>query len=275
MRERILLMACIASLSFGCVSQGKYDASVQSANDARAQLQREHAEDATRRTADAKAMRDLQAKLDDETAIHQKLASDLAKLGQNADALVAERGTLASALDQSRARLDELRRAQAAAEARARLFHDLAARLASMVDAGQLSIALRDGRMVLQLPNDVLFASGQTDIRAQGHAALKQVAVVLKAFPARHFQVAGHTDDVRIETDRFPSNWELSTARALEVVRFLRGQGVTPGELSAAGYAEYDPVAPNTDARNRARNRRIEITLVPNIDELVSVPDLR
>ena len=268
MRARILTTVCVASLSFGCVSQGKYDASVQSANDARAQLQREHAEDAARRTADAATIRDLQAKLDDETAIHQKL-------GQNADALLAERGTLASALDQSRARLDELRRAQAAAEARARLFHDLAARLASMVDAGQLSIALRDGRMVLQLPNDVLFASGQTDIRAQGHAALKQVAVVLKAFPSRHFQVAGHTDDVRIETDRFPSNWELSTARALEVVRFLRGQGVTPGELSAAGYAEYDPVVPNTDSQNRARNRRIEITLVPNIDELVSVPDLR
>jgi chemotaxis protein MotB len=275
MRALALLAACAISLSTGCVSKGKYDASIKDASEARAQLQRVTAEDAARSASEAAARRELQAKLDDETAIHQKLESELAKLGHNADALVAERGTLASALDQSRARLEELRRAQAAAEARARLFHDLAARLKSMVDAGELSIALRDGRMVLQLPNDVLFASGQTDIRAQGQAALKQVAVALKAFPGRHFQVAGHTDDVPIETERFPSNWELSTTRALEVGRFLRGQGVGPAVLSVAGYAEYDPVAANVDARNRARNRRIEITLVPNIDELVAVPDLR
>ncbi len=268
MRTKLLLAACAVSLSAGCVTQGKYDAALQNANDAHAQLQRASADDAAR-------LKDLQSKLDEQTAINQELEEGMGKLGHNTEALQAERGMLATALDQSRARLDELRRAQAASEARARLFHDLALKLKSMVDAGELSIVLRDGRMVLQLPNDVLFASGQVEIRPQGQAGLKQIAGVLKNIPGRHFQVAGHTDDVPIETERFPSNWELSTARALEVARFLRLQGVSPAMLSAAGYGEYDPVASNKDLHERARNRRIEITLVPNIDELVAVPALR
>ena len=88
----------------------------------------------------------------------------------------------------------------------------------------------------------------------------------------RKFQVAGDTDNVPIHNERFASNWELSTARAVEVVRFLIAQGVRPELLSAAGYGEFDPVAPNEDAGGRAKNRRIEITLQPNIDELVYVP---
>jgi len=78
---------------------------------------------------------------------------------------------------------------------------------------------------------------------------------------------------VPIETSLFPSNWELSTARAVQVVRFLVAQGMRPELLSAAGYGEFDPIRPNDDPEGRARNRRIEITLQPNIDELVSVPN--
>jgi chemotaxis protein MotB len=252
----------------GCVSQGKYDDAVRSASDAQAQFQRASAEDAARRA-------ELQAKLDEEAAFGARMKADLEQAEQKAAALVADKGSLASSLDQSRARLDELRRAQAAADARALLFHDLALKLKSMIDAGQLTVVLRDGRMVLQLPNDVLFASGQIDIRPQGHAALKQVAGVLATISDRRFQVAGHTDDQPIDTDRFPSNWELSTSRALEVTRFLIAHGVKPVAVSAAGYAEFDPVASNSDAHGRAKNRRIEITLQPNIDEMVAVPALR
>jgi chemotaxis protein MotB len=144
-----------------------------------------------------------------------------------------------------------------------------------MVDGGDLAIGLRDGRMVMQLPNDVLFASGQIELQPRGRAALKSIASVLKTIPNRHFQVAGHTDNVPIETERFPSNWELSSARALEVTRVLIAEGVRPTTLSAAAYAEHDPIAPNKSDRERAKNRRIEITVQPNIDELVYVPELR
>jgi chemotaxis protein MotB len=267
MRSIFLITVCSAALT-ACVSQGRYDEAIQGANDARAQLVKTAADDETAREKQ-------QALVDEQTTLIQQLSDDITRRNEKAEALDAEKSSLATALNISRAQLDDLRRARAAAEVRARLFHDLALRLKSMVDAGDLSIVLRDGRMVLQLPNDVLFPSGQVDIQPRGRRALEQVATVLDTLPGRRFQVAGHTDNVPIETDRFPSNWELSTARALEVMRFLVAHGVKSGELSAAGYAEFDPVAPNSEAHGRAKNRRIEIVLEPNIDELVAVPDLR
>ncbi len=217
--------------------------------------------------------KDLQLRLDEATAENSQLRRELEKLGKNADKLLTEKGTLATALEQARARLEELRKAQAAADARAALFHQLALRFQKMIDAGQLKIVLRDGRMVLQLANDVLFDSGHTEIKPGGQQALQQVAAGLKTLATRRFQVAGHTDNVPIQTSRFASNWELSTARAVEVTRYLIAQGVRADELSAAGYGEFDPVASNGDASGRGKNRRIEITLQPNIDELVAVPN--
>ncbi len=101
-----------------------------------------------------------------------------------------------------------------------------------MVDAGQLAVVLRQGRVVIRLPNDVLFDPGQTVIEPEGREAPVLVASVLQTIPARRFQVAGDTDNVPIQTARFPSNRELSTARAVEVVRFLVAHGMAPGLLS-------------------------------------------
>ena len=165
-----------------------------------------------------------------------------------------------------------MRRAQAASDARAALFRQLALKFQKMIDAGQLKVVLRNGRMVLQLPDDVLFDSGQTVIKPTGRQALAQVATILRTISDRHFQVAGDTDNVPINTQLFPSNWELSTRRAVEVVNFLVDQGMKPDLLSAAGYGEFDPVATNDAPEGRKRNRRIEISLQPNIDELVSMP---
>lgn len=181
------------------------------------------------------------------------------------DELTRERTALGTALDRTKAQAR-------AAEFRAQVFRTLALRLKKMTDAGSLSFSLRDGRMVLSLPNDVLFDSGSSTLSKPGIEALKQVAAVLRELPKRRYQVAGHTDDVPIQTAQFPSNWELSTARATRVVKLLADEGVPQGVLSAAGYGEFDPVAPNDVAPSRARNRRIEITLVPNVDELVAVP---
>ena len=93
-----------------------------------------------------------------------------------------------------------------------------------------------------------------------------EVAGVLAAFPDRQFQVEGHTDNVPISTERFPSNWELSSARALAVVRLLADSGVAPENVSGAAFGEYQPVASNDDRESRRRNRRIEIVMLPNLD---------
>jgi chemotaxis protein MotB len=126
--------------------------------------------------------------------------------------------------------------------------------------------------MVLRLSNDVLFDTGRTELKPAGKQALEAVAGVLASMPDRHFQIAGHTDNVPIHNAQFASNWELSSGRALRVVHFLIDHDVKPVMLSAAGYGEMDPVSTNDDPGGRKFNRRTEITLQPNIDELVPVP---
>jgi len=149
------------------------------------------------------------------------------------------------------------------------------AQLRSMIDAGKLKVVIRDGRMIIALPNDVLFDSGKTVIKPDGQAALAQVALVLAGIPDRHFLVAGDTDDVPIHSSRFPSNWELSTARAVEVVKLLVDKGVKPEMVAAAGYGQFDPIVANDTPEHRAQNRRIEIVLQPNLADLPSLEVLR
>lgn len=215
----------------------------------------------------------LQKQLDESVLANTGLAAELARLGKSANALSVEKGALAQSLDQAKQRLEELRKAQAAAEKRAALFRELALKLKKMVDAGELKIVLRDGRMVLQLPNEVLFDSGRTALKSNGKEALATIARALNSLPDRHFQVAGHTDNVPIQNANFASNWELSCGRALVVVRFLIGEGVPPSMLSAAGFGEFDPIANNENVDGRQANRRTEIALQPKIDELVAVPE--
>ena len=134
------------------------------------------------------------------------------------------------------------------------LYKSLAMRLKSVVDTGDLSIVVRAGRMVLRLPNDVLFDSGSAELKPAGKKTLGYIASVLATVPGRRFQVAGHTDTQTIQTSRFPSNWELSTARAVQVVHFLVVDGGSkPTLLSAAGYGEFDPVAPKARSRTARR----------------------
>jgi chemotaxis protein MotB len=296
-RVALALSIVVVSQSLvACVSKGRFDAVAADAQTAHAALSDELARDKIQQSEIGKLRQDLddaqaqmqardqklsdaamtahnlQTNLDEATAINAKLRAELERLGKNVDQMLQEKGTLAKALDDAKARLGELRKAQAAAEARAQLFEQFVQKFKTMIDAGQLKITTRNGRLVLQLPNDVLFDSGQTAIKAAGKDALVHVAGVLKTVPGRTFQVAGDTDNVPIQTARFPSNWELSTARAVEVVKLLIAQGVNAQALSAAGYGEFDPVAGNDAVEGRARNRRIEITLQPNLDELVSAP---
>jgi len=246
--------ACIAiaaaSLLVGaCVPEGKYDAAVKDATDAKAALAAQ------------------QKKLDDTSAQLAQCQGDLTAC--TGKPVPPDRSA------ELAAQLEELRKQKAAADARAALFNQFIAKFKKMIDAGKVSIHVRHGRIVLTLHNDVLFDEGKTDLKPDGKTALAEIAQALKTVSGRSFQVAGHTDNLPIKKPEFPSNWELSTARAVVVVKFLQKEGVSAGVLSAAGYGEWDPVAPNSDATNRAKNRRIEITLVPNIEELISAPELK
>jgi len=275
MRSRWLLVLAVATsvVATGCVSQGRYDEAVRSADAARAELAKTKQELQRREKTADEGRTEMQKEIDDATAVYDELTKQLERLGQDAQSLLAVNGSLKDALDNSKRRLEELRRAQSAAEARAALYRELALRFKGMIDAGDLAITLRDGRMVLLLPNDVLFDSGRSDLKPDGKRALSQIAGILSTIPGRHFQVAGHTDNEPIRLSAYKSNWDLSTARALEVTSFLVSKGVSPSALSAAGYGEFDPIDSNANSRGKSHNRRTEITLQPNIDELVAVPD--
>ena len=246
-----LAVTAFASLLLvACVPEGKYDAAIKDASDAKA------------------AMADQQKKLDTQAAQLTQCQGDLAACTGKPPPPPDRSADLA-------AQLDELRKQKAAADARAALFNEFVAKFRKMIDAGRVSIHVRHGRIVLSLRNDVLFDEGKTDLKPAGKQALADVAQALRTVSSRSFQVAGHTDNLPIRSKEFPSNWELSTARAVVVVKFLSQQGVNPSALSAAGYSEFDPVAANVDAGNRTKNRRIEISLVPNIEELISLPELK
>lgn len=130
-----------------------------------------------------------------------------------------------------------------------------------------LSVSEKNGKIYVSLSQNLLFARGSDDIDWKGKKAIIQVAQVLKNNPDISINVEGHTD-ADGSADR---NWDLSVARATAVVKVLTGQGVDPKRIYASGRALYDPVSPNSSADSKAKNRRTEIILTPNLDELYKV----
>lgn len=121
-----------------------------------------------------------------------------------------------------------------------------------------------DQTVVLRLPNRVLFKLGSAYVTREGKTTLQSVAEVLGQHPDRSVRVEGHADTLPISTPRYPSNWELSSHRATNVLRYLVDhQGIDRGRITAVGYGEYHPLVPNNSPENRAKNRRVEITLIP------------
>jgi len=248
-------------LSAGCVSSGTYDEKVAELNKALKEKDALNQENTT-----------LKGQVDtlEKQIVLQRQAIDQFKTWGKGKADQA--GQLQAGLEQLQKRLDELERQKKQAEAREAMFRQLADKLRSMVDAGKIKVTVRNGRMLLALPNDILFDSGKTELKAEGKEAIADVAKVLATMPMdRHFLVAGHTDNIPIKSKKFASNWELSTARAVEVVKLLVDSGMKPSQIGAAGYAEFDPAAPNATPDGQKQNRRIEIVVEPNLSELPSL----
>jgi chemotaxis protein MotB len=177
-------------------------------------------------------------------------------------------------LTSSKAELDELRKAKEDADKRAAVFKSITEKMKSLIDSGKLQVIMRHGRMVVKLPAGVLFASGSAELSKDGLGAVSEVAHILRQFPDRHFEVAGHTDNIAIvpsPTSGFRTNLELSAGRAVVVAQALEKGGMNGAHLSAAGYAEFQPVASNRTEAGRQENRRIEIALVPNLAELSAI----
>lgn len=127
--------------------------------------------------------------------------------------------------------------------------------------SSSVSVVKTEKGISVRILDSVLFGSADAELQDAAKPILDKLAGVIKDSPY-NIMVEGHTDDIPISTTRFPSNWELSTARAVSVVKYFISVGVKPDTLSAAGYAQFHPVVPNITPENRAKNRRVEINFV-------------
>lgn len=247
-----------ATLVVGCVSQSKYDRSLG----VLAKYQAEALQTEAERDAAVLAM---QGKLEEQAGA---AAADRERAAK-------ERAGLEAEINASREELASVREQRMLAEKRMEEWKRLTSQLAEMISSGKIKVSFRHGRMLVDLPSSVLFASGSADLQTAGKPTLAEVAKVLKQFPGRQFLVAGHTDNVPIvKTAQFKDNWELSAGRALTVTKFLIDNGLKPASLAAAGYGEFDPVGTNKTEAGKQSNRRIEIVLLPNIAEMPKMPGM-
>ncbi len=258
------LLALLGAMSAGCVSKTKYDLLSTSLNDAQAEKERI--------AADLVACREAGA------AVKSELENCRAHLENQADEMTrlqAESATLQSNLEETRQAVEAMRQRARQQEERLKTYRALLARFQRLIESGKLEVEVRRGRMVVKLGEGILFDSGSAELKPSGKAVLDEVTHVLAEIPNRNFQIEGHTDDVPLRPGgAYANNWELSAARAISVVLYMIEQGMDPHRLSAAGYGEYTPIVPNDTDELRALNRRIEIVLMPNLDELPSLDDL-
>lgn len=269
--SKILFISIAVAFFTACVSSGTHQKVVDELSKVQDELashkstladQQRATEQLSEELSQSKSHADeLTADLATSRTENQTLVKKVTQMGQNVESLLGEKSEL-------RKEVAELDRMRAAAESRNREYKKVFERLQKMVDAGTLSIKFRGGRMLVQMSSDVVFPPGGTRIKTEAADAIRELAETIAQFPDRKFQVIGHSDSTPIRTARFPSNWELSSQRAIEVVKLLIEAGVQPANISAAGAAEFDPVAENDTVENKALNRRVEIVFLPKLDEL-------
>src|SRR5262245_3720582 len=198
------------------------------------------------------------------------LQDDVARLHSEADALTAKRDSLRSEGDSLRLERDAIegeRDALKKANAEAVSHYDaLVSQLSQEVKQGHLQIKRYKNMLTVDVADKIFFASGSAEIKESGKEVLKKVGKALAQYPDKVIRGVGHTDNVpltKAHQKQFPTNWELSVARATQVVRFLQDEcKIDPRRLVAAGRGPYQPVASNATPENRQKNRRIEIILM-------------
>ncbi len=227
-------------------------------------MQKERAEAAEKSAAEARAqtVSTEQAR----KALEAQLSQQLAAKDQKLTALEDERTRLSSERDQLQQTVAEKEAELARLKA---TYEDIEQKLKSEIADGEIRLSQASGRIQVDLVDKILFDSGEASLSERGAEVLARLGTVLAKVEGRSIFVSGHTDDAppsqRLAAT-FPTNWELSVARAVNVVRFLQEKAKLPAKrLVAAGYGDTHPVASNSTPKGRARNRRIEILLIPEL----------
>ena len=239
----------------GCVTQGEFDKLQSEKNQEIASLQ-------SSRSALEQQVRNLESQRESLEKQRDSLTKEKDSLIGENDSLTKQRDSLieqVAALDAQRA---QLQATEKQSEAR---YDALLSNLSEELRKGQLQVRQLKGMLTVDVAEQLFFDSGRANLKDTGKQVLQKVAESLKGYEDKAIRIVGHTDNVPITKGLqkvFPSNWELSVARATTVVRFLQDAGIEPERLVATGRAEYAPVSPNDTTEGRQKNRRIEITLI-------------
>jgi chemotaxis protein MotB len=202
----------------------------------------------------------LKTRLDEEQGARDRAAT-----------VEAEYMRLKQNLHATEQQLEELKKTRSQAEARTLAFRALRDRLRVLIESHSLSVGSRRNLITVTVGEALLFERGSADLKPTGVLLLKQVASVLREIVDRDFVVTAHSDNQLAKGSPFHSNWDLTTTRAVTIVRQLQAEGVSPRHLAAAGQSEFDKLVDNDTDEHRALNRRIEITLMPNKEELPAI----
>jgi len=236
----IVILAVVVVAS-GCVSSGTFKKMETQKNQEISTLQQNKADLEKQRAALEEGNKGLKQQVDTLTQQNEAIKKDVGALEQEKAALVAA---------------DQQRRQQ---------YEALVQGLSKEVEKGQLQVKQYKNMLSVDLAEKIFFDSGKATLKKEGKEVLKKVGDALKGYENKIIRVVGHTDNVPLAKSlqaTFPTNWELSVARATTVVRFLQDSGIPPERMIPAGRGEYEPVAPNETPEGRQKNRRIEIMLI-------------
>ncbi len=285
MGKRMLLLAAVASLVLAtgaCTRfESTYAKKVAEANDLHERLTalQQRYDDLREENRKLKAkVAELSGNLQAMTAARDKLSADnrqlegvlKARSDSLSQTIVELRGRIAVLETQNgklRQDIVDLRKAQKEkVQTVSSTYENLLKKMKTEIAQGQVTISELRGKLTVNVVDAVLFDTGRAEVKKEGLAVLKKVVPILKEASDKAIRIEGHTDNVPIAGSlarKYPTNWELSAARAVNVARFLQEEGIDPARLSADAYGEYRPIGDNGTPEGRAMNRRIEIVLVP------------
>lgn len=203
----------------------------------------------------------------------QMFANELRKERENYVRSMSEKKCMRDSIDEMQRALNTYKQRESESEARIADYKNFIGKFKALIEDNTLDVKIIDGRMVVIMSTDVLFASGSKKLSSKGKKSILEITKILKGVSDKRFQIEGHTDSDKYLVKGM-TNWELAALRALTVLHTMIANGMPSDRISAASFGSSKPVVENNSSTNKAKNRRIEIVVVPDLTLLPGFDEL-